>query len=471
MSTQKSSRTFRQNPLYRVRRPRGEDLQYLKSRSSFWIAALSLLTFIAGNMLGQHGWYAFWRAVVGGFDDSLITYTGTVPPIAFVPDYSTWSSPDAPYREVPAAVLIPLPPYTQKLEDPETHSVYSIGHMGSYQTGEEGTGSHPGIDIRTPEGTPIRSIANGIVTQVRENDGYGKLIVIRHPHMPDPENPTTVTVLHSVYAHLSEQFVREGEVVRKGQEIGLSGKTGTVTGPHLHFQIDRDNSEWHPYWPFTSADLQEKGWTLMEAIDKGLHQEQGYAHTINPLLFVQANFPPITIAPDQKAEEGKPTIVLLQQEATTDRRARIIATMAARRERRTERRISRQHFVERQLTAAAGTPDIAIQQEIYGMPLAQTQQAHDVAMHHDGFFRDGVWETVTLELQNAQGTSVTNPSSPLHLQVTTGYGDATFQPATLSELDFQDGKALVKLLPKGKRTIVLQVLPFASLSAPLRVSP
>lgn len=464
MAPQKHGKTFRQNPLYRVRRPRGENLQYLKQRSSFWIAALSLLTFITGNMLGQHGWYAFWHAVVGGFDDSLITYTGTVPPIAFVPDYSQWSHPDTLYRDVPAEVLIPLPLYTRKFADPQTHAVYSIGHMGSYQTGAEGDGSHPGVDIRAPEGTPIRSIANGIVTQVRESDGFGKLIVIRHPHMPNPEDPTTATVLHSVYAHLHEQFVTEGEVVRKGQEIGLSGSTGIVTGPHLHFQIDRDNAEWHPYWPFTSTELRKTGWTLMEAINKGLNQEQGYAHTVNPMLFIQANFPPVTTVTVAKETPVLPVL----PETETSHRARTLATMTARREKRTERRMARQRFVERQLTAAAGTSDIATEQEITGVRDTEQQQVSGVAIEHDGFFRDGIWETVTFELKDAQGNTVTSPNSELHLQVQTGYGDAEFQPATLSELDFQDGRTTIRLLPKGTRTVVLRVLPFESISSPLR---
>lgn len=467
MGHHKHRKAFRQSPLYLIRRPRGENLQYMKQRSSFWIAALSLLTFIAGNMVGQHGWYAFWHAVVGGFDDSLIAYTGTVPPIAFVPDYQKWSHPDTPYRDVPAEVLIPLPSYTPLSDNSAAAAVYSIGHMGSYKTGREGDGSHPGIDIRAPEGTPIRSIANGIVTQVREDEGFGKLIVIRHPHAPDPEHPTTETVLHSVYAHLREQFVTEGEVVRKGQEIGLSGSTGFVTGPHLHFQIDRDTAEWHPYWPFTGADLRKAGWTLTEAINNGLHQEQGYAHTVNPMLFAQANFPPVTPAVAAGEETPVPSMQSAQQETEAGNRVRILATMAARREKRTERRLARQRFVERQLTAAAGSPDIAPQPEIK-LPPPLGQSAAGIAIHHDGFFRENISETIALELLDAQGNSIVSSSTPLHLQITTGYGDAEFQPATLSELDFQNGRASVKLLPKGTRTIVIRVLPFESISAPLR---
>lgn len=465
MAHQKQIHAFHHEPVYRHRRPRGENIQYLKQRSSFWIAALSLLTFITGNMLGRHGWYAFWHAVVGGFDDSLITYTGTIPPIAFVPDYAQWTHPDTPYRNLPAAMLMPLLPYTNARND-QVRSVYSIGHMGSYRTGEEGSGSHPGVDIRVPEGTPIRSIANGIVTQVRENEGFGKLIVIRHPHMPNPEDPATETVIHSVYAHLSEQFVTEGEVVQKGQEIGLSGSTGTVTGPHLHFQIDRDNAEWHPYWPFTGSDLRRNGWTLTEAIDKGLHREKGYAYTISPMLFVQANFPPI---PTTVAIAGEETPKLpAAPETAMNHRARILVTMTTRRERRTERRLTRQRFVDRRLTAVAGTPDIAIEQTTRGEGVPPPRQVQGVAIEHDGFFRDGVWETAVIELRDAEGHTVTQPPSPLHLQIQAGYGDAQFRPATLSELDFQEGRATIQLLPKGTRTIVLRVVPFESISGPLR---
>ncbi len=466
MEQHKHRKTFRQSPLYLVRRPRGESIRYMKQRSSFWIAALSLITFITGNMVGQHGWYAFWHAVVGGFDDSLITYTGTTPPIAFVPDYQRWSHPDTPYRDVPAEVLIPLPPYAAPSGDPTASAVYSIGHMGSYRTGREGDGSHPGIDIRAPEGTPIRSIANGIVTQVREDDGFGKFIVIRHPHMPDPEQPATETVLHSVYAHLREQFVAVGEVVHKGQEIGLSGSTGIVTGPHLHFQIDRDTAEWHPYWPFTSADLRQMGWTLTDAINNGLRREQGYAHTVNPMLLVQANFPPVTpviTATNERTSTPPPAPL----ETTTGDRARILATMTARREKRTERRLTRQRFVWQRLTAAAGSPDIAPQPEIK-LPSPIGQPVSGIAIHHDGFFRENLWETIELELQDTQGNAILSNNAPLHLQITTGYGDAEFQPATLSELDFQNGRASVRLLPKGTRTLVIRVLPFESISTPLR---
>ena len=176
---------FKRKVLHRRKEPRRTTVTYLKQKSSFFVASLSLIAFIAGNMVGQHGWYAFWKATLGKYDDSLITYTGTVTPIAFVPDYEKWAqyggnAEEHFYREVPKDALVPLPPYDSAALRRHDHEdgVYSVGNAGSYDTGAEGEGSHPGVDIRVPEGTPVRSIANGIVTSVREDiGGFGKLVV------------------------------------------------------------------------------------------------------------------------------------------------------------------------------------------------------------------------------------------------------------------------------------------------------
>lgn len=86
---------------------------------------------------------------------------------------------------------------------------------------------HEGIDIAVPEGTPVKAAECGTVTRISENaGGYGKLIQIDHGY--DVE---------TVYAHLSEINVAEGQSISAGTVIGLSGNTGRSTGPHLHFEI------------------------------------------------------------------------------------------------------------------------------------------------------------------------------------------------------------------------------------------
>ena len=232
-------------------------LHYLSQRTSFWIAALSVIAYVAGNMMGQYGWHTFWASVLGKTDDSLIVYSGTVTPLAQVPDYARWAkyggnSKEHTFQQVPKDLLVSLPTYAHGSAS-DSSAIYSMGHLGSYATGEENTGSHVGMDIRVPVGTPVRSIMNGVVERVEKssNGGMGIMIVVRHPNVPDPARPQATTTLHSIYGHLSSVLVEQGMVVSKGEQIGYSGETGFATGPHLHFQIDRDEAPWHPYWPFT----------------------------------------------------------------------------------------------------------------------------------------------------------------------------------------------------------------------------
>ena len=70
---------FRVKTLQKRKEPHA--LHFLTEKMSFWVAVFSLFAFVTGNMVGQHGWRVFWKSVLGEFDDSLIVYEGTVPPI------------------------------------------------------------------------------------------------------------------------------------------------------------------------------------------------------------------------------------------------------------------------------------------------------------------------------------------------------------------------------------------------------
>nr|PZN91434.1 MAG: hypothetical protein DIU52_02360 [bacterium] len=87
---------------------------------------------------------------------------------------------------------------------------------------------HRGVDIALPEGTPVMAMKRGRVRHAGPLGGYGLTVIIEH-------GPTLVTL----YAHLSEVRVRAGEEVQGKQVIGLSGRTGNATGPHLHFEVRR----------------------------------------------------------------------------------------------------------------------------------------------------------------------------------------------------------------------------------------
>lgn len=93
---------------------------------------------------------------------------------------------------------------------------------------------HTGIDYACPRGTPILASAEGTVMFAGwDTTGYGLCVNIQHP-----DGKATL------YAHLSKVYVNKGDKVRKGQEIGLSGDSGNVTGAHLHFEA-REN--WYNY--------------------------------------------------------------------------------------------------------------------------------------------------------------------------------------------------------------------------------
>lgn len=86
---------------------------------------------------------------------------------------------------------------------------------------------HPAVDIAAPEDTFVTAADRGVVIRAGWNDqGYGLFVVIDH-------NIDYVTL----YAHLDEIYVTEGDVVAQGQILGTVGTTGNSTGPHLHFEI------------------------------------------------------------------------------------------------------------------------------------------------------------------------------------------------------------------------------------------
>lgn len=468
---------FMRKELHVRREPRRIAATYLKQRSSFIIAAVSLIAFLGGNMIGQHGWYAFWKSVFGHYDDRPIAFTGIVTPVEEVPDYARWQlgyggDPEAAtFRLVPRDLLTPLPPYVsdaQRLPQSMASAtdIYSVGHMGSYATGAEGEGSHPGVDIRLPVGTPVRSIAAGIVDRVGEDrGGFGTFVVVRHPHMPDPDQSGNTTVLYSAYAHLSAALVAEGDIIQKGQRIALSGQSGFATGPHLHFQIDRnvlrDGTEilFHPYWPFTSEEAREANLTIVEAIDAGLHRERGEAATINPLIYVQAHL------------ATGPAAVTARRSQSRERTIVTAVSLIAARDARRERRIALRAASDRVVQSSAA-PAVVHRETIAAASAVVSHSlpdgAYDVAVTHDGTFSGRGWEVIHLQLTGRDGQPVSGDALRGELYMRTAYGVAEFRPQNLSALDFRaDGSTDVQMLPRGQRTVVILVQPLGVLSQPM----
>ena len=168
----------------------------------------------------------------------------------------------------------------------------SVPWAGSYEMDDSGrgAGSHPAWDIKTLAGTPVLSIANGVVIESGfSSSGWGNHVVIMHKDVPTPGNPSVKTTLYSSYSHLDEILTTEGSVVNKGDLIGKVGMTGTATTNHLHFQLDTEEAPYLPSWPFTSKQASDAGYTFWEAVSAGLNQENVYAWTYDGLQWVEEN--------------------------------------------------------------------------------------------------------------------------------------------------------------------------------------
>ena len=94
---------------------------------------------------------------------------------------------------------------------------------------------HRGLDIRGRMGSEIRTTADGIVIAQNYDKIRGKYIKIDHDNG-----------FVTKYAHLKKSLVQEGDVVERGQVIGLVGNSGRSTGPHLHYEIHYDNKIVNP---------------------------------------------------------------------------------------------------------------------------------------------------------------------------------------------------------------------------------
>jgi murein DD-endopeptidase MepM/ murein hydrolase activator NlpD len=94
---------------------------------------------------------------------------------------------------------------------------------------------HLGVDLRAGENTNVYAINDGKIVATLNLPNYGNIIIIDHG-----------LKIFSMYLHLSEFKVADGDIVKRGQIIGLSGETGYATAPHLHFSMRVDGARIDP---------------------------------------------------------------------------------------------------------------------------------------------------------------------------------------------------------------------------------
>lgn len=94
---------------------------------------------------------------------------------------------------------------------------------------------HKGLDIAVPYGSDVRCAASGTVIFSGQKGGYGNCIIISHGNG-----------LATLYGHLSQLLVKENDAVKVNDIIAKSGNTGRSTGPHLHYEVHKNNTPVNP---------------------------------------------------------------------------------------------------------------------------------------------------------------------------------------------------------------------------------
>lgn len=127
----------------------------------------------------------------------------------------------------------------KKFTSPTTSTRYTA-HFGDrrkyiYTNGKSSTNLHYGNDYGIPEGSPVTACGEGRVVMAENRISTGWSVVIEH--LPG---------LYSLYYHLSEMNVKEGDYIKQGELLGKSGSTGLATGPHLHWEVRLNGSAVRP---------------------------------------------------------------------------------------------------------------------------------------------------------------------------------------------------------------------------------
>ena len=119
-----------------------------------------------------------------------------------------------------------LKPFTIPVDSKRITSGFGDRRVFEYTDKKTSTSLHYGIDYGVPTGTPVHSCAEGKVVLAENRISTGWSVVVEH--LPG---------LYSLYYHLDSLGVNEGQYVKQGERLGLSGATGLATGPHLHWEI------------------------------------------------------------------------------------------------------------------------------------------------------------------------------------------------------------------------------------------
>lgn len=226
-------------------------------------------------------------------------FDGAISPVAYVPDWTRPGNTNKAkrYEDFLVSDFVEIPDYDTTLMSDDsgkknaailTRYSYPVVYMGSYRGNYvEYDGSHLGVDIRAPLGTPILATANGVVVKVKNDEtGDGKYVILRHD---DVDTNGVKETYYSIYEHMEEIIAVEGTKVKRGDVIGKVGMTGITTTPHVHFQIDKSDAPFHGYWPYSFKEAADVNLDFFGAVNVGLGKENAIRYTINPMDFIKTH--------------------------------------------------------------------------------------------------------------------------------------------------------------------------------------
>ncbi|MFC3067762.1 M23 family metallopeptidase [Phenylobacterium soli] len=169
------------------------------------------------------------RGVVEGVLGGAVTLVAITVAHASLPELvrTPLAAPARPSAPPVAAAPAPAPPpvliaFRPPVPDGEVGSPFGLRQL----PWEERARLHAGVDVVAPDPEPVLAAADGVVTRVGEDAGYGRFVEVTHA-----EGLTTL------YGHLQRAEVRTGQALKAGAPLGQLGSTGSSTGVHLHFEI------------------------------------------------------------------------------------------------------------------------------------------------------------------------------------------------------------------------------------------
>lgn len=120
---------------------------------------------------------------------------------------------------------------------------------------------HLGLDFPSPTGTPVVATGNGKVVSIKnQRTGYGRSVTIDHGFGYE-----------TLYAHLNKVMVKKGQTLKRGEQIGTVGRTGTATAPHVHYEVRLNKKPINPIHYCMDGLTPEEYHTLLEAACKHNH--------------------------------------------------------------------------------------------------------------------------------------------------------------------------------------------------------